>query len=494
VSLTQARVNLPKGPLALHPRFWGGKAFFDFAFERPEPKPLKYEICGDYAVIEIKGTLVQTGAGYDEIAYDCLGRCFLEALSSEAAEIVLKINSPGGDFQGCLERVFDMRKAAKAAGKRVVAFTDSRALSAGYALACVADQIVMTPSAAVGSIGVWMAMVDVTAFDKAMGQNIVIVASGERKADRNPHVPITDKAVEGVQSEVDLMAGLFFKAVSEARGVSAEALVAIEGASVYGTQAVTYKLCDKIVASWAEFLVNDDDANPDGGGQMSWKDDVRKAAASGDAEAKALVKAWDEPEKKDKKEAKGKSEGEDEKDEKDEKEAKAEDGDDDEDDKTEGKKAKKKMKGAEPSEENEKKGASALEARLARLEAAETTRATQAEASERETLLASRADLDDDTRSLFAALPIATLREKVKSYPRRKGFNPAAASQAMPTVQGEGQGDLNMPLDPTAQALLDQKMNGKRPVAKFEVGCADPAAARAFLDAQAKANAANGGN
>lgn len=67
--------------------------------------------------------------------------------------IVISVNSPGGSYQGLPElgdKIFAARKK-----KRVIALADDHALSAAYWLASQATKLFVTPSAEVGSIGVY---------------------------------------------------------------------------------------------------------------------------------------------------------------------------------------------------------------------------------------------------------------------------------------------------------------------------------------------------
>ena len=67
--------------------------------------------------------------------------------------IVISVNSPGGSYQGLPElgdKIFAARKK-----KRIVALADDHALSAAYWLASQATKLFVTPSAEVGSIGVY---------------------------------------------------------------------------------------------------------------------------------------------------------------------------------------------------------------------------------------------------------------------------------------------------------------------------------------------------
>lgn len=378
--------------------------------------PASFERIGDDAVIDICGPLMQHGT-FMFPSYDIIRANALAAFESDAKRVVLRIDSPGGDFAGCLELAKGLRASALSYGKPLVAFCDSMALSAGYAIACAASEIVITASAFVGSIGVWAALCDETARDAAQGLNIAIVASGARKADRNPHVPITEATIAGLQEEVDAMASLFFAAASSMRALPEASLRALEGAQVLGAEAVSKGLADRVVNSFEEFLATS------GGTKMGMKelkaehraklakmaaedsDDGKEAAAAlagiDEDDAKKAKKAEAEKEKE-QASASASAEGDDKKDEDEKPAAKAEDDDSSDD----GKKA-------------AALAPSANELTLAaRVHALEVERATEKLNAERTKLLASRPDFGAEARRTLARASLDIVRDAVKNWPR----------------------------------------------------------------------------
>ncbi|MCH7689109.1 MAG: S49 family peptidase, partial [Planctomycetes bacterium] len=77
---------------------------------------------------------------------------FLKA--PEIKALLIKIDSPGG-FPGSAQAIFSALKRFKEK-KPVVAFIENMGTSAAYNIAVATNHIVASPSALVGSIGVWM--------------------------------------------------------------------------------------------------------------------------------------------------------------------------------------------------------------------------------------------------------------------------------------------------------------------------------------------------
>src|SRR5207247_2643111 len=150
--------------------------------------------------------------------YDTIRRRFETALSSDAQQVLLCIDSPGGEVAGCFETVRAMRAAAKVSGIRVIAFANEHAYSAAYALATVADEIYLPVPGGLGSIGVIATLEDVSAALQDAGINVEVITSGDEKSDGNPLVPLTDPVRERMQARVDALAAQFAELVAEQRG------------------------------------------------------------------------------------------------------------------------------------------------------------------------------------------------------------------------------------------------------------------------------------
>lgn len=392
-----------RGLLAMRADFWG--LFFDV--EEPGDD---FELRGTTAVVTIEGPLTHRAEWFWD-SYESIRERVTAALESSASTVVLRIDSPGGDVAGCFETARELRALAASKGKRIVAYADGMAASAGYALACAAAEIYLPATGFVGSIGVISTLVDVVELDRKIGLNYAVVASGARKRYGHPNVPISDAAIANTQAQVDSLADLFFDLVSEARGLPASALSALEAGMLIGEQAVVAKLANG-VCTFDELLERISSGNtttPSGGAAeagMGWKDEMKKAAEDGDEEAKKCLESLDGG--GDEEPPKSKKEGA-------------------EEPKEEEEPPKSKKEGAEEPKDGEQAAAArtrhapgaSLEARLSRME----------QDQERDRLLASRPDLmrDPALRKRLAAAPIDAVRWTVANLPR------VAAAQKAPT-------------------------------------------------------------
>jgi len=218
----------------------------------PEPKAMNegearyrqqrvLEVFGDVAVVHIDG-VIDKRIGLFEM--DCYGGCDLNdvdnALAGIAANpsinrVVLDINSPGGSVVGVHETF--TRIQALAAEKEVHAFVNCLACSAGYYLAAAADVIAAAPSAIVGSIGVYIAILDASKWAEIEGLSMQMIKSGKWKDTGSPWRPLNDDEKAKLQASVEKTHADFKYAVRTNRTVEDEVMegqwmTAEEGAKV----------------------------------------------------------------------------------------------------------------------------------------------------------------------------------------------------------------------------------------------------------------------
>ena len=173
------------------------------------------------AVIPVIGTLTQRGA----VVNSAMTRS-TDAVAAEVAEaagdnqvgsIVLNLDSPGGEVFGVPEAWQAIREAR--ASKPVVAAVNSVAASGGYYLATGADEIWVTPSGMVGSIGVYMLHIDLSKALEEAGERWTFVSAGKFKVEGNPAEPLESAARAEIQREVNVYYDLFVDAVARGRRV-----------------------------------------------------------------------------------------------------------------------------------------------------------------------------------------------------------------------------------------------------------------------------------
>ena len=147
--------------------------------------------------------------------------------------IILDVDSPGGEVGGLFDLVARIGALKASAGKPLWAVANEDALSAAYAIASAADRIYVTQTGEVGSIGVVAAHVDESGADAQAGFAWSFVFAGQQKVDGNAHEPLSQRARDTIQADVDRLYGEFCTLVAANRDLTVEA--------VRGTQAATYR-------------------------------------------------------------------------------------------------------------------------------------------------------------------------------------------------------------------------------------------------------------
>lgn len=178
---------------------------------------------------------------------EALGKQFADLVNDpQVSAIVLDVNSPGGQVGGIEElskKIFDARGT-----KPIVAVANHLMASAAYWIGTAADEIVVTPSGEVGSIGVFAVHQDISAQLEKEGIKVSLIKAGKYKAEANPYEPLSDEARSAIQENVSDIYGSFVDAVARNRGVKPAAVRTGfgEGRVVSAKQAIELGMADRI--------------------------------------------------------------------------------------------------------------------------------------------------------------------------------------------------------------------------------------------------------
>ncbi|PSJ64498.1 S49 family peptidase [Kumtagia ephedrae] len=182
---------------------------------------------GTVAVLPLRGVIANRMNMMSDISggtsSEGFGRLFDAAVVDDAVKaIILDVDSPGGAVSGTDElsgRIFAARGR-----KPIVAHVNATAASAAYWIATAADEMVLAPSAEVGSIGVYGVHDDLSGALEKMGVKKTIISAGEFKAEGNPFGPLSEEAIAHRQARVNAYNDQFIKTVARNRGVSQSAV------------------------------------------------------------------------------------------------------------------------------------------------------------------------------------------------------------------------------------------------------------------------------
>lgn len=158
--------------------------------------------------------------------------------------IAFVINTGGGDCSGN----FDLcdKLFARRGKKPLVAFINDRCFSAGYSIASCADQIWMTRTGGVGSIGVISTHVDRSKQNEMCGLTVTNIISGKMKGLGDSNKPLDNPALKFFQDRCDYLRDIFVDTVARNRGIDREKVFATEAACYGANEAIEIGLADKI--------------------------------------------------------------------------------------------------------------------------------------------------------------------------------------------------------------------------------------------------------
>ena len=164
---------------------------------------------------------------------------------SQAAAVVVHINSPGGTTAGS-EQLYDALVRLKAK-KPLVVVVEGLAASGGYIAAIASDHIVAQQSSLVGSIGVLFQFPNFTELLKTVGVKVEEVKSSPLKAAPNGFEPTSQEAREALDSLVKDSYAWFRGLVKDRRTMDDALLAKVADGRVFtGRQAVELKLIDQL--------------------------------------------------------------------------------------------------------------------------------------------------------------------------------------------------------------------------------------------------------
>jgi signal peptide peptidase SppA len=170
------------------------------------------------------------------------------AANPEVEKVAFQISSPGGTVTG----VEELANKIRGLGKPTLAYTDSEMASAAYWIGSAADRVVASPSATVGSIGVYIAIPDYSAAAEMAGIKMVVLKSGKFKGAGIEGTSLDENQLANLQESVDTIHAEFKAAVNMKRKmVKAEAM---EGQTFSGKQAAAQGLVTGLADSFSEAL------------------------------------------------------------------------------------------------------------------------------------------------------------------------------------------------------------------------------------------------
>jgi ClpP class serine protease len=198
------------------------------------------------AIIPVTGPLFRYANIFTAISgassYELIARDFMSALENpQISSIILDIDSPGGEVNGVSElasMIFEARGT-----KPIIAYASGDAASGAYWISSAADEIVVSETSALGSIGVVGIYRGKSAKESTETVEIVSSQSPHKRLD-----PTSDDGRAKLQTRIDAMADVFVSTIARNRSVTADHVLEHYGGGdvMIGAHAVNAGLADRI--------------------------------------------------------------------------------------------------------------------------------------------------------------------------------------------------------------------------------------------------------
>jgi protease-4 len=216
-----------------------------------------YSQYGNVAIVTIDGAIDKRIATLDMQCYGGVDLCDVDealamARNSSADKIVIDMHSPGGSVVGVAET--HARILALCEEKEVHCYIDVQACSAGYYLASACDHIAAAPSACVGSIGVYLALIDQSRRLEAQGVTVNVMQGGQWKTVGADYKPLADDERAMLQSKVDKLYADFKAAVNLRRPQVADSTM--QGQWMEASEGLELGLVDELTAETLDEYVS----------------------------------------------------------------------------------------------------------------------------------------------------------------------------------------------------------------------------------------------
>jgi signal peptide peptidase SppA len=209
-----------------------------------------YRVKNGVALIDVFGILAHRSGGMNPDSsaiqsYEAVADQLRSALSDPVvSSILMQLDSPGGEVSGAFqlaEQIYQGRSI-----KPIHALANDLATSAAYLIGSAATTLTVSPTGQVGSIGVVMRHVDVSAAMEKDGVKVTFIHAGAHKVDGNPYEPLPEDVKARLQADVDHYYNLFVDAVVKHRNLDPNQVRATEAGIFVAEEALRIGLVDMI--------------------------------------------------------------------------------------------------------------------------------------------------------------------------------------------------------------------------------------------------------
>lgn len=237
-------------PLFVHPEIGEAvmRGYLEASSNMIEPMSMNGDDSGfvtkseNFAVIDIAGALTarqeNAPCSMPPASYEVIKQDMQSLLDDpEVSTIIGRFDSPGGMASQNMD-LSDFIYASRGQGTKMIAMVDDMAYSAAFGIASAFDEIWVTRTSGVGSVGVVSYHVDQSEANKRAGIKVEYIYAGDKKVLGNPHEELSDEARGMYQTEVSRLYNIFTATVARNLGISVDAVKDTEAGTFHGQDAI----------------------------------------------------------------------------------------------------------------------------------------------------------------------------------------------------------------------------------------------------------------
>lgn len=202
-------------------------------------------------VMNVSGPLTYRTSGWEALcggtSYEMMKDQMEYFVSKGAKTVAMMVDSGGGEAHGMMDTANYLRKLADDNGIKIVAYVDGMSASAGYGIACVADEIVMSSDSLVGSIGVLIQLMNNSEMLKKAGVERTFITAGKDKVPYAEDGSFTKEFIDGLQEQVDTLYESFTAHVAEHRSMDVSTVKGTEANVFMADESLKLGLVDKVM-------------------------------------------------------------------------------------------------------------------------------------------------------------------------------------------------------------------------------------------------------
>lgn len=213
-------------------------------------------ITGVLTAVPFEGVCGEEGVSYQSIVNDVT-----TLIAQGAKTIILEMGSNGGEAAYCFEAAALVKSLAAEANVKIITYVDSIAFSAAYAWASIADEVIMNPTAEVGSIGVVVQLTNYNKMLKSEGIETLYIFSGSQKVPFDAEGDWQEGFLSDIQDKVDVFYSDFVEFVAMNRNIPVQAIKDTEARTFLHKDAIKLGLADKVMtkADFTSYIFNRDE-------------------------------------------------------------------------------------------------------------------------------------------------------------------------------------------------------------------------------------------